>query len=90
MQTSIKEQHYELMIAYLIMNSPDFETSIYFYDINYECSHKDNFRLLALSFKNCKGIQYQKAVQYINKVEERVKAQYPESSIFLQTYRTGR
>lgn len=81
LQTSIKEQHYELMIAYLIMNSPDFETSIYFYDINYECSHKDNFRLLALSFKNCKGIEYQKAVQYINKVEERVKAQYPESSI---------
>lgn len=30
LQTSIKEQHYELMIAYLIMNSPDFETSIYF------------------------------------------------------------
>lgn len=37
--------------------------------------------MLALSFKNCKGIEYQKAVQYINKVEERVKAQYPESSI---------
>lgn len=81
LQVNIRDQRYELLIAYLIMNSPNFETSIYFYDLNYERIHKDNFRLLALCFKNCNKIEYQNAVQCINRIEERIKENYPKASI---------
>lgn len=70
-QVGIREQRYELLIAYLIMNAPDFDTSVYFYDQNYDRTGNDNYRLLALCFKNCNNWDYQRAVRYLDRVERR-------------------